>query len=438
MGIYLTPKMVVMNYNLLTHNVTVSVVVFVPVDVSETDRQTSYNIRTSSGQDFGLEKLLSFDDRIKSRNDHITELCQNHHDWATSSMQGVAYVFQQEKIQVAYCEVPKVGCTFWKRVFRFLNKDYGTQNIVRPNDIPRFYTHMAPFTKTPKIFLNEPHNAQMLSQMQNSIMFSRDPYTRQWSAYLDKFYLPDFWNTFGRTAIITLRRQPTSLSLRCGHNLRFEEYLRYIIGLMRTKSLGDVRTTSVNFHFLPVHEICNPCSMNFTYIGKQETFASDSQNIFKETGISALLGEDLFSNTVEDEIKSLSEYYLTLANMRYKSDPICYNSSLICWKLWHVFQFNGYIGKDVVFPEWMVSHVTDLQQLIKLFVAIALQARASGNEFHDVWMKQRRQSLVDAYRALPSYLLQDFQNTYERDFELFDYEREPSDIYRKDYMYDTR
>ena len=86
----------------------------------------------------------------------------------------------------------------------------------------------------------------------------------------------------------------------------------------------------------------------------------------------------------------------------------------------------------------MVSHVTDLQQLIKLFVAIALRARASGKGFHDDWVKQRRQNLEDAYRALPGYLQQDFQNTYERDFELFGYVREPCDIYGKDYMYDTR
>ena len=42
---------------------------------------------------------------------------------------------------ISYCVVPKVGCTFWINVFRFLHRDTGSKNYTSPFDIPRIITH---------------------------------------------------------------------------------------------------------------------------------------------------------------------------------------------------------------------------------------------------------------------------------------------------------
>ncbi|KAK6195290.1 hypothetical protein SNE40_000751 [Patella caerulea] len=42
---------------------------------------------------------------------------------------------------LSYCVVPKAGCTFWKRIFRFLNGDTGNSDIISPFKINRMIVH---------------------------------------------------------------------------------------------------------------------------------------------------------------------------------------------------------------------------------------------------------------------------------------------------------
>ncbi|XP_070176001.1 uncharacterized protein [Littorina saxatilis] len=42
---------------------------------------------------------------------------------------------------VSYCVVPKIGCTFWLNVFRFLHGDTGNKKYPSPFAIPRVVTH---------------------------------------------------------------------------------------------------------------------------------------------------------------------------------------------------------------------------------------------------------------------------------------------------------
>ena len=68
------------------------------------------------------------------------------------------------------------------------------------------------------------------------------------------------------------------------------------------------------------------------------------QNVINETGMLSALGNDIFSDTVVNEIKSLTEDYLHLSKPWLNS--VCDNKTLICERLWKVFQINGYIAFD--------------------------------------------------------------------------------------------
>ena len=364
----------------------------------------------------------------------IKRVCNAHPEWKLNDLQGNAYVFNGSPVQVAYCEVPKVGCTFWKRVLRYLNKDYENLNVTNPNELTRLYTHMKPFKKTIKLTLTDQEDFQLFQEISNKFTFTRDPYSRQWSAYLDKFFLPDFWNSFGKTASMMFRRRPT-----CGHDVSFEEYLRYIIGWIgtnasgsvknRTNPAGAVKTMSVDRHFLPVSDVCNPCKVNYAFIGHQETFVSDSRQIMEEFGTFSTVGEFVFSNVIENEITTLSEYYLDLSEQRSQLDPGCYSKTLVCRRLWKVFQINGYIGNELDFPESQVSCSMDWKSCKESFISTVLRSRDNGSANHSVWMSQRRQSLINAYKELPRKLLESFQETYAKDFELFGYDNRPEDIF---------
>ena len=67
-------------------------------------------------------------------------------------------------------------------------------------------------------------------------MFARDPYTRIWSAYLDKFVLPLFWHT-GKEVVKEMRNNATKASLECGHDVTFKEFLFYILGMLTVRGL---------------------------------------------------------------------------------------------------------------------------------------------------------------------------------------------------------
>ena len=167
--------------------------------------------------------------RMSKRMSEIRHECAIHPEWARNEMQSEVYIIKgSHSPPVAYCEVPKVGCTFWKRVLRFINKDYDTPNITNPKQISRMYTHMASFKNTAKLSLTDDKNFQLFHKIPRKFMFTRDPYTRQWSAYLDKFFLPDFWSAYGKTASMMFRKRPS-----CGDDVSFEEYLRYIIGWIK-------------------------------------------------------------------------------------------------------------------------------------------------------------------------------------------------------------
>ena len=370
--------------------------------------------------------------RMFKRMSEIGKVCNAHPDWTNYNMQGEAYIIKGSSARppVAYCEVPKVGCTFWKRVLRFINQDYGIQNITKPNEISRLYTHMTPLTNTAKLSLTNEKDFQIFQKIPRKFMFSRDPYTRQWSAYLDKFFLPDFWSAYGKTASMMFRKRPT-----CGDDVSFEEYLRYIIGWIKTCDFGSVKHTKcpvgavpADRHFLPISDVCNPCKANFSFIGQLETFESDSRQIMDDFNMFS--NKDLlFQDVTKNEITSLSEYYLELAHFRSRNEPSCYKNTLVARRLWRVFQINGYLGNELNFPESQVSNCTNLKTCKELFISVVLKARDLGSANHSVWEKQRKQSLVDAYRQLPEDLLQSFREIYAKDFELFGYDSKPDYIF---------
>ena len=82
------------------------------------------------------------------------------------------------------------------------NKDFppGNRNVSRPSDLSRHFIHFGKFETTPRLNLGQ-KGELLLQKMVNSFMIARDPYSRLWSAYLDKIFLPDFWLYLGRDIV---------------------------------------------------------------------------------------------------------------------------------------------------------------------------------------------------------------------------------------------
>ena len=72
----------------------------------------------------------------------------------------------------------------------------------------------------------------------------------------------------------------TSRSLRRGDDVRFGEFVRYIVDKASTTWQRD------DFHWRPMSEACLPCRINYTVVGHYETLAEDAAHVLRALGVS--------------------------------------------------------------------------------------------------------------------------------------------------------
>lgn len=136
---------------------------------------------------------------------------------AVSSVERVKGVFYDPGSRTAYCFVPKAGCTFWMRVFAFVTNRTGSARS--PWDIPRLTVHAGGNSSNNES--NYPHGGPLWYYEKDAMapdtlrfVVTRDPFSRLWSAYVDKMMLPDFWKTMGVPAVRRFRTHPSQKSKR--------------------------------------------------------------------------------------------------------------------------------------------------------------------------------------------------------------------------------
>ncbi|RUS83460.1 hypothetical protein EGW08_008776, partial [Elysia chlorotica] len=174
----------------------------------------------------------------------------------------VQSVFAHRPTGVVYCHVPKAGCTFWKRVFNFVNNK--SSSIFSTS---RYQVH---FNNT----VSEPYNpsTHRLERYPTRILVARDPLDRVLSSYLDKLYLPDFWHSLGmRISRQARRREDSAEQVTCGKYVTFSEFV--------SASFGEPEV-----HWDPVHSVCNPCRFRPTHVSLMPTFSSDAKAILSDMG----------------------------------------------------------------------------------------------------------------------------------------------------------
>ncbi|KAL8606085.1 hypothetical protein ACOMHN_044421 [Nucella lapillus] len=102
------------------------------------------------------------------------------------------YVYEAQK--VAYCLTHKIASTFWLRVYRWLYNDTRSSRLESPLLMSKYDTHLLPFRKLKVRDVSDDED-RVLVEASYRFLFTRDPYARLWSVYIDKFVLPDnyFW-----------------------------------------------------------------------------------------------------------------------------------------------------------------------------------------------------------------------------------------------------
>ncbi|KAM8920873.1 carbohydrate sulfotransferase 9-like [Pelodytes ibericus] len=205
-------------------------------------------------------------DTQKHRKDTVKLVCQQHNLTGNASYKIPRLVskllFVEHNYKFIYCEVPKVGCTNWKRIILLLNQS------LSPTDLKHDDVHGHPSLL--RLSSYPPTKQKELLQSYTKVMFVRDPLQRFVSAYRDKFLHKQevyYYKTFAGYIKRKFRNDENSTE-----QVTFEEFSRYVI-----EKNPPYRDT----HWMPMYQLCDPCNIQYDIVGKLETMTKDSDLVLK-------------------------------------------------------------------------------------------------------------------------------------------------------------
>ena len=119
-----------------------------------------------------------------------------------------------------------------------------------------------------------PEEARFRLETYFKFIFKRHPLDRLVSAFRDKFQKPaDRWSnyfhlTYGRDIVKKYKSNPTESALRSGSGVTFVEFVRFVID---TYNAGE----TLDDHWDPMVNLCDPYDIHYDYIGAFENLADD-------------------------------------------------------------------------------------------------------------------------------------------------------------------
>ncbi|XP_050734197.1 carbohydrate sulfotransferase 11-like isoform X2 [Eriocheir sinensis] len=200
-------------------------------------------------------------------------------DFKESKKQSVtlSHLIYDDTHRAIYCYIPKVSCTSWRRVLLKTTGNLPSEENI--TSITRGQVHSIPLPR-----LASSKNPEEKLQTYKKFMFVRHPFERVLSAFRDKMERPnelyDFHNMIGKK-IEEHYRGTTEAE---GHNVTFSEFIRYI------SEPGPGTAEQRNEHWLPMHKLCSPCSVEYDFIGRMENLEEDADYVLRWLGVRELVG----------------------------------------------------------------------------------------------------------------------------------------------------
>ena len=229
---------------------------------------------------------------------------------------------------------------------------------------------------------------------------------RLWSAYLDKFYLPDFWVQFGGTVLKRRTPRPSERDLSCGNNVTFAEFISFSL-------------TSNEPHWNPVVRVCDPCQFKPDLLGKMDTYSRDARVVLNHAGLDWLLEDVDHDQHVRHELEMLVQYNFQV--LTKKTPQVarlrCISQEGLARRLWTVFQYNGYISEAIPFPSLAVFTVDAFRDS----VLGAFNKSVGSAKGREDLRQQKHRAMRAAFRGLPQDILKKLAARYDLDFRMFGY-----------------
>ncbi|XP_051237169.1 carbohydrate sulfotransferase 8-like [Dicentrarchus labrax] len=210
----------------------------------------------------------------ESRRRLLASVCTKYQpgvtEWRVSQRQ-VSRVYVEDRSQLLYCEVPKAGCSNWKRVLMVLGGSAtSTQDI--PHDAAHYGNHLRRLESYDRAGITERLRSY------TKVLFVREPFERLVSAFRDKFESPNsyYHPVFGRPIISRYRANATRTALRTGAGVTFREFVQYLLDVRRP--------VGMDIHWEPISQLCNPCLLRYNFIGKFESLEEEANFLLQTIG----------------------------------------------------------------------------------------------------------------------------------------------------------
>lgn len=311
-----------------------------------------------------------------------------------------------KRSKIVYCAIEKAGSTFWKRILYLIGENSNASNPTCINHTQADYGNNSFSDMLDKTW----EEIEDIFKVSKTIMFVRNPYSRLFSAWLDKFYSPnvDYWNISGR---IIAKHQRGNYEDKCTSDITFPEFVNHTADAIISTN------QCVDRHFSPNYKHCNPCKLRFDYIGKYETMKDDTLFIIKALNLTNVVTfSDFEDDAANDAITDAADWAF------YQKDKltecgITFQCAL--FKVWQRLQSRGYISCKKSFP-FLQGKVEINQEEFEALLKSAHSETSLEEAFSN-----RRESLSQALASLPENVLKKVQTAFGKDFDIFGYERDP-------------
>ncbi|XP_050932732.1 carbohydrate sulfotransferase 8 isoform X2 [Lates calcarifer] len=215
------------------------------------------------------QKMLS--DIMEARRKLMKEMCAKYKSSIsrTITRQHVTSLFVEDRYKLLYCQVPKAGCSNWKRTLMVLAGQASNVQSIN-HDTVHYGNHL----KT----LNSFDQKGIMHRLETytKVMFVREPLERMVSAYRDKFENPNnhYHSLFGKPIISKYRVNASKTALKTGNGVTFKEFVQYLLDVHRP--------VGMDIHWNQANQLCNPCLIDYDFIGKFENMDEESNFLLQK------------------------------------------------------------------------------------------------------------------------------------------------------------
>ncbi|XP_044000744.1 carbohydrate sulfotransferase 8-like isoform X1 [Gambusia affinis] len=271
----------------------------------------SKNVSLTSLPGFSTERSLSnLSSILEARKQVMKNMCAKYKSGISRTItpDHVKYIYVEEKYKVLYCEVPKSGCSNWKRTLIVLSG-----KASNPDSLNHEQVHYGGYLKT----LNRFNQKEIMHRLQTykKFMFVREPLDRVVSAYRDKFENPNeyYHNLFGKPIISKYRVAPSAEALKTGNGVTFKEFVQYL--------LDGHRPVGMDIHWEQINKLCHPCLIDYDLIGKFENMEEESNFLLRMIGAPDSLKLPSFKDRNPKDVrtsKEITEKYFSQVSLMEK------------------------------------------------------------------------------------------------------------------------